>query len=281
MAIIAILTGLTLPAVQKVREAANRVRCANNLKQIGLAVHNFESATGYLPPSRLACHAGTWMNVLLPYVEQANADALWIAGLSYHYQPDAARAVDVSIYRCPSRRNRGLSLSGDGRRHVPHQPGSTGDYAVVIGDGHLPNGLDHSPPHAQQLGTSVGRGPFVHGWEVCGGSDPDFRNVSRGMGQLWVTFADLSGGTSNTLFIGEKHVDTRRAGHYPDNAIFNGDNVETVGRFAGTSHPLGPGPFRFNSAHSSVLFALGDGSVRPFARTTDPTALASLSVRGA
>ena len=79
IAIIAILIGLLLPAVQKIREAANRMSCQNNLKQLGLAAHNFDSTHGYLPPglnwgypqntlgSRIGCLA-----YLLPYVEQDN-----------------------------------------------------------------------------------------------------------------------------------------------------------------------------------------------------------------
>src|SRR6516164_9247272 len=74
IAIIAVLIGLLLPAIQKVREAANRTQCGNNLKQLGLAVHNFHATTGYFPPSAMRDDWATWAVFLLPYVEQ---DALY------------------------------------------------------------------------------------------------------------------------------------------------------------------------------------------------------------
>src|ERR1044071_6176290 len=77
IAIIAILIGLLLPAVQKVREAASRIKCSNNLKQLALGCHNFESANGFFPSGKLESYDPTkanwsWMTTLMPYIEQGS-----------------------------------------------------------------------------------------------------------------------------------------------------------------------------------------------------------------
>src|SRR5688572_1742948 len=80
MAIISILIGMLLPAVQKVREAANRMKCSNNLKQIALASLLYENSRGYLPPSRLRGESATWAWLILPNLEQENMYRVWPEG---------------------------------------------------------------------------------------------------------------------------------------------------------------------------------------------------------
>lgn len=112
IAIIAILIGLLLPAVQKVREAAARMSCSNNLKQIGLGVMNYESAFGTFIPGDTRLGAfGTWQVAILPYVEQDNLFKLYVnynevttAGTN-NYNSNANAPVTtrtIKMFTCPS-----------------------------------------------------------------------------------------------------------------------------------------------------------------------------------
>jgi prepilin-type N-terminal cleavage/methylation domain-containing protein len=146
IAIISVLIGLLLPAVQRVREAANRISCANNLKQIGLAMHNYHSAHDQLPPSRVSDSGATWAVLIMPDLEQDNIYRQWDLQRPYFQQNDTARRTPVRSYFCPSRRSSGsnptASLTGDlaGGAGTTHYPGALGDYAVVVD----PLGHDHS-----------------------------------------------------------------------------------------------------------------------------------------
>src|SRR5262245_31372656 len=121
IAIIAILIGLLLPAIQKIREAANRIKCQNNLKQIGLGLHNYQTQTGYFPPgaitnSTAAGPARTreklgittptnhgWAVFLLPYIEQDNLYRLYnFNAHRYAAANKQVRETPLSIMVCPS-----------------------------------------------------------------------------------------------------------------------------------------------------------------------------------
>lgn len=101
IAIIAILIGILLPAVQKVREAAARMKCSNNLKQIGLAMHNYHGAYSYLPPGNAKPNAFSSLSLMLPYIEQDNLHKQIDFTKSHTLNP-VPKAMPVTVFMCPS-----------------------------------------------------------------------------------------------------------------------------------------------------------------------------------
>ncbi len=185
IAIIAVLIGLLLPAVQKVREAAARTTCQNNLKQIGLGAHNYHGALGYFPPgynSKTPTPNGEnlgpgwgWAAILLPYIEQENL------ARAIDFTKDVAdpfnlkaRTTTLKVYRCPS-----------------DSPPS--DLTTIVSD-------DAGTPICDvAFANYVGLGGI---YEVSG-----FPDVNTGvlLRNSKFRFADITDGTTNTMMASERH----------------------------------------------------------------------------
>jgi prepilin-type N-terminal cleavage/methylation domain-containing protein len=251
IAIIAILIGLLLPAVQKVREAAARTQCQNNLKQIGLAIHNFHDAKlkfplgGTLPwdgphyiggqPAEGNSQGAGWAFQILPFLEQENL----------YKTPDPAfvERQAVPLYFCPSRRGPTFQ---DGRALMDYASATPAD---------APNSWDQ----------------FWYGliWEVPTGAT--YRGVivrTRTAGGL-TRIASITDGTSNTLVISEKRLDVKRhesGDWHDDQGWSDGWDPDTV-RYTGFQPQQdsagGVSGYEFGSSHPSGIQGLfADGSVR-------------------
>jgi prepilin-type N-terminal cleavage/methylation domain-containing protein/prepilin-type processing-associated H-X9-DG protein len=179
IAIIAILIGLLLPAVQKVREAAARAKCQNNLKQIGLAILDYESANHVLPPGYVATGpyvnglsdtnpGWAWGAFILPYLEQSNLFEQFNLNQPVANSPDIAAVVKTFI--CPSDVETEIpfAVTDSGWNPICHI--SPTSYAACCGNG--------------STTAATGNGCF-------------YRNSGVRMG-------DISDGTSNTIFVEER-----------------------------------------------------------------------------
>jgi prepilin-type N-terminal cleavage/methylation domain-containing protein len=278
IAIIAILMALLLPAVQKVREAANKMSCGNNLRQIGLAMHNYHQSFSKLPPTRYDPR-GTWHIYVLPYLEQDNFYKLWDITRRYDQQSNAARQTQVKVFFCPSRRGPGqLSIDGDtrdGATGSPHLPGGLADYAVCAGS---PVNVAGQSTQSDYWWSPTPAYPN----QPANGAFLIENDFNSGKGTRRFGFNDVRDGLSNTLFAGDKHVPQDRFGRGGlDSSAYNGDKGSAF-RKAGPGAPiervLTSTSNRFGSYHPQVCqFVLGDGSVRTVPVTIDTTTLGRLA----
>ena len=273
--LIGILIALLLPAVHKVREAANRIKCTNNLHQIGIACHNYQERFGRFPASHRGSQLFSWAWLLLSDLDQ---DALFKKGdavLSDLFAlDDSAFEVDVPVFYCPTR-GRPNNAAGEvkpftvtvvacaGQRPpVASAPtrGIPGDYAASVGTTGstesiwLPGGLEVSP-----------NGAFVY---------------KKGL-----PLHEFRDGLSCTLLLGEKHVPTQYRGQFPfDGVLWDGHSPYPNTRGAGPDFPMAYGQtdpiWSFGSAHLNICqFVFCDGSVRPIDKRIDPVTFGLLANR--
>ncbi len=208
IAIIAVLIALLLPAVQAAREAARRIQCVNNMKQLGLALHNYLSANNTLPPGRIWAprpgHASTdfptvfagtqnttWFCMMLPLIEQGNlansfnftlgAEGFYGGGLAVaagFFANSTVSATKISSFQCPSDRQNQFQINPGYQGGALSGPIFTkGNYAVSWGNTNWGAG------NASSLSAQYLRSAFGHNGNI--------------------SIASITDGTSNTVFIGE------------------------------------------------------------------------------
>ena len=293
IAIISVLIGLLLPAVQKVREAANRISCANNLKQMGLALHNYHGVNNsfppgyyYVPPTAVpppGPHAPAidrpnpkvfalpqgpgwgWAAYLLPYLEQDNLYKQIDFSLPVE-SPSclAQRTTTLSVYTCPADRSTGaFMVTTVMARDLA--PAATNSYAAMFGSN-------------RQITNKVDEGDGV------------FSRNSR------TRILDIRDGTSTTLAIGERaalFTQTPWAGAMTGGACWTTPGAPVLRSHREPSmvmtmaqagaHPLlseRSEPYDFFSPHPGLVqFVFADGAVHPLTSSLDPAIFQALATR--
>ncbi|MDB5391038.1 MAG: hypothetical protein JWM11_6684 [Planctomycetaceae bacterium] len=256
IAIIAVLIALLLPAVQQAREAARRSQCRNNLKQIGVALHNYHSTFNVLPPGYVSgaaypatSNGWSWCAMLLPYLDQAPLYSSINFQLPIENpanQPWLSKTLPLML--CPSDQTSSGQFSiTDAANNVIISAAAASSYAATVGD------------DSSEADALTGNGSF-------------YRNSNT-------RFADITDGTSNTVLVGERafgYVNGTWSGA-PNNAIVKAGSLNPW-KFATATSPIfvqvhnnwiniltdsDGGLDDFSSLHTGgVQLLFGDGSVR-------------------
>ncbi|PHS05456.1 MAG: prepilin-type cleavage/methylation domain-containing protein [Blastopirellula sp.] len=279
IAIIGILIALLLPAVQQAREAARRMQCTNNFKQLGIALHNYHDTIGSFPPGWMRPAGNNresfaWSALILPQLEQpAMYEELQVSkrqfvetledipGLTNYNAAEFKKLGETPLkaFMCPS----DSGYNGDGQSHNNrHFNGGTGNNANSWGNSWHP-------------GVSNYMG-------VMGHRDTAAHNKNSGLlyGGSSTSFKDIIDGSSNTAFVGERDTLDCRSGNWL--SVRNGGGAGSRGVYTAVGHSrpklnqdadTASGGIRwsnssgcgegFSSLHpGGALFLLGDGSVR-------------------
>jgi prepilin-type N-terminal cleavage/methylation domain-containing protein len=266
IAIIAILIGLLLPAVQKVREAAARLKCQNNLKQLGLALHNYENTNGAFPPAhqtvpKIHC----WIALTLPYIEQDNLYRRYDQGVNWDHKNNdlpanqSINSTELKVLLCPS--------APTGRK------GSNGrsitDYTTL---NHVnKNKFTGNPPADATRSGVLGLNVRRRITEIIDGtSNTLLLSETAGRNEMWVSGSKVAGGSGGGAW-----------------ANPTGCESTLYGSVAGT--PTRPGACAVNctnnqgevySFHTSTANGLlADGSVRGLRKDISLSILAALVTR--
>lgn len=301
IAIIAILIGLLLPAVQKVREAANRIKCTNNVKQIALAMHNHENNYGYFPYSkRTAQPQRSWAPDLLPFLEQSNMvsgayynlDENWWRSTTYGGVPipnAASVQMHLSVFTCPSTPTAKRLQNKSETPPEQNKVGACGDYFIPEG---VHTAINNELPTSQRFPAGT-----------------DLRGALRAFPEQTM-FAAFTDGTSNTIMVAEcagredvwrGRVRTPAAADKANPACARArggawatnDNPYEIGQrteWCTNSNSI-PGTMRINNSNEwghlyygfhpgGAVFAMADGSVRFMTESTPLWNLAAMTTRG-
>ncbi len=228
IAIIGILIALLLPAVQKVREAANRTTCLNNLKQIGLACHNYHDVNGHFPSGHVVNGGHYYMNwaiAILPFVEQENLYKEYDDSVpNQDSRNEAVRTTYLKVYTCPADPNANQVLApetgaDDGSYH--DVPFMTGSYRGMSGISW--NNFDMwagFPSEAQANLTNKPEGKGVLHTDGDTGLRPE-------------RLATITDGASNTMLAGERTTRT-----HPTRATFWADSFNLYSLSAAWSQSI-------------------------------------------